>query len=100
MMGQGLAQQGAQQGQGGQPSQEQMMQLVQQVAQLLAQGVSPEELIQKGVSQQVIEMAMQMVQQQGGQNPHNPQEEQQEPAGMNEQGEGEMPQGLASRGAY
>ena len=64
MMDQGLAQQEAQ-GQGGGMDQQQMMQLVQQVAQLLSQGVSPDELIQQGVPQEVIQAAMQMVQSNG-----------------------------------
>jgi len=57
---QGLAQQAA----GGMPqgmSREEMMQLVQQVAELLKQGVSPEQLMQKGVPEEIIDMAMQMV---------------------------------------
>ena len=87
---QGLAQQGAQQGQPQQGmSQEQMMELVQQVAKLLMQGVSPEELLQKGVPQQVIEMAMQMIKQHQGAG-----QEQEQPVPQGIQGE----QGLAGRG--
>ena len=87
---QGLAQQGAQQGQPQQGmSQEQMMALVQQVAKLLAQGVSPDELIAKGVPQQVIEMAMQMVKQHQGEG-----QAQEQPVPQDVQGE----QGLAGRG--
>ena len=60
---QGLAAQSQGQG-GGQMDQAKMMELVQQVARLLAQGVSPQELMQKGVPEEVIQMAMQMVQEQ------------------------------------
>lgn len=87
---QGLAQQGAQQGQPQQGmSQEQMMALVQQVAKLLAQGVSPDELIAKGVPQQVIDMAMQMIKQHQGEG-----QAQELPVPQGMQGE----QGLAGRG--
>ena len=55
---QGLAQQGVQQGQ------EAQKEMVMQVVQLLMQGVTPDELIQKGVPKEIIQMAMQMVQQQ------------------------------------
>lgn len=61
---QGLAQQVGQQQQVGSPqgmSQEEMMQIVQQVANLLKQGVSPEELKAKGVPEEIIDMALQMV---------------------------------------
>ena len=61
---QGLAQQVGQQQQVGSPqgmSQEEMMQIVQQVAKLLKQGVSPEELKAKGVPEEIIDMALQMV---------------------------------------
>jgi len=68
---QGLAQQGAQQVQGQQEpgmlqgmDQQQMMPLVQQVAKLLAQGVSPQELLQQGVPEEIIDAAMKMVGQQ------------------------------------
>ena len=47
------------------PQAQQMEQMIQEVAQLLMQGISPEELLQKGVPQQVIEAAIQLVQQQG-----------------------------------
>lgn len=56
---QGLAAQGQMQGQQG-PTTEQM---VQKVAELLAQGVTPEQLIEKGVPQEIIDMAMQLLQQ-------------------------------------
>ena len=42
-------------------------QMVQQVATMLAQGVSPEELMSQGVPQQVVEMAMAMLQEQAAQ---------------------------------
>ena len=50
-----LARQGAQQG---------AEDMIKQVIQLLMQGVSPEELIQKGVPAEVIQMAMEMIKQQ------------------------------------
>jgi hypothetical protein len=74
---QGLAAQGQMQ-QG--PTIEQM---VQKVAELLAQGVTAEQLMQQGVPQEIIDMAMQLLQSQQGQ-----QQPQAEPV----QG------GLASRG--
>lgn len=43
------------------------MEMVKQVAQMLMQGMSPEELMQKGVPREVIEAAMQMIQQQQAQ---------------------------------
>lgn len=54
----GLAAQSAQQAQ---PSTEEM---VQQVMQALMEGMSPEELLQQGVPAEVIQMAIQMLQQQ------------------------------------
>jgi len=54
---QGLAQQGAMGGQQINPE------MVMQVKQLLQQGVSPDELIQQGVPQEVVEMAIQQLQQ-------------------------------------
>ena len=79
---QGLAQQGAQQGPG-QPqgmNQEQMMALVQQVVKLLMQGVTPQELIAKGVPQQVIDEALKLIDQHrqatGQDTPQAPQNEQ------------------------
>ena len=42
-------------------------QMVQQVATMLAQGVSPEELVNQGVPPQVVEMAMAMLQEQAAQ---------------------------------
>ena len=56
---QGLAAQGQMQGQQG-PTTEQM---VQKVAELLAQGVTPEQLLEKGVPQEIIDMAMRLLQQ-------------------------------------
>jgi len=55
-MEQGLAQQSADGGQ-----QQQVQQAVMQIAQLLKQGVSPEELMAKGVPEKLIDMAMKMV---------------------------------------
>lgn len=53
----GLAQQMAQQ-----PQQPQINEdMVKQVAQLLAQGMTPEELLERGVPKEVIEMAMQVI---------------------------------------
>ena len=59
----GLAAQGGMQEQQG-PTQEQ---IVMKVAELLAQGVTPEQLMAKGVPQEIIEMAMQLLQSQQGQ---------------------------------
>ena len=56
----GLAAQGGMQG----PTQEQ---IVMKVAELLAQGVTPEQLNAQGVPMDVIEMAMQLLQSQQGQ---------------------------------
>lgn len=39
-----------------------MQEMVQKVAELLAQGVTPEELMSKGIPKEVIQMAMQMIQ--------------------------------------
>ena len=55
---QGLAQQGAQ---------AQQQQMLDQVVQMLMQGMSPEELQAQGVPAQLIQMAMQIVEQQQGQ---------------------------------
>lgn len=87
---QGLAAQGQPQGQQGPSTQE----IVQKVAELLAQGVTPEQLLAKGVPQEIIDMAMQLLQQQQGQN-----QQQVDPS----QGQPQMPMqpsdgGLASRG--
>ena len=90
-MEQGLAQQVAQQSQAGMPqgmNQEEVAQLVQQVAKLLAQGVSPEELLQKGVPEEIIDMALKMV---GQPDQDTDGDEQQVPQAM--QGE----QGLAAQ---
>ena len=59
----GLAAQGSMQEQQG-PTQEQ---LVMKVAELLAQGVTPEQLNTQGVSMDVIEMAMRLLRSQQGQ---------------------------------
>lgn len=59
----GLAAQGSIQEQQG-PTQEQ---IVMKVAELLAQGVTPEQLNAQGVPMDVIEMAMQLLQSQQGQ---------------------------------
>ena len=56
----GLAAQGGMQG----PTQEQ---IVMKVAELLAQGVTPEQLNTQGVTMDVIEMAMRLLQSQQGQ---------------------------------
>lgn len=60
---QGLAAQGQMQGQQ-EPTTEQ---LVMKVAELMAQGVTPEQLNAQGVPMDVIEMAMQLLQSQQGQ---------------------------------
>ena len=59
----GLAAQGGMQEQQG-PTQEQ---IVMEVAELLAQGVTPDQLNAQGVTMDVIEMAMQLLQSQQGQ---------------------------------
>ena len=59
----GLAAQGSIQEQQG-PTQEQ---LVMKVAELLAQGVTAEQLMEKGVPKEIIQMAMQLLQSQQGQ---------------------------------
>ena len=56
----GLAAQGGMQG----PTQEQ---IVMKVAELLAQGVTAEQLMEKGVPKEIIQMAMQLLQSQQGQ---------------------------------
>lgn len=48
------------------PQQNEMEQMVVQVAQLIMQGATPQELLQMGVPQNVIDMAMQLVQSQQG----------------------------------
>lgn len=70
---QGLAQQGAQ---------AQQQQMLDQVVQMLMQGMSPEELQAQGVPAQLIQMAMQIVEQQ-----------QQQQGQM--QPQGQVPEGLA-----
>lgn len=59
----GLAAQGGMQEQQG-PTQEQ---LVQKVAELLAQGITAEQLMEKGVPKEIIQMAMRLLQSQQGQ---------------------------------
>ena len=81
---QGLAAQGQMQGQQGPTTEE----LVQKVAELLSQGVTAEELMAKGVPKEIVQMAMQLLQSQQGQ-----QQPQAEPVqGVPNDG------GLASRG--
>jgi len=73
---QGLAQQSAQVGQqgmmqkqqmaGGAGDQQKMMQIVQQVAELIMRGVSVDELRQQGVPDEIIQMAMQLIEQHDG----------------------------------
>ena len=48
------------------PQQNEMEQMVAQVAQLIMQGATAQELLQMGVPQNVIDMAMQLVQSQQG----------------------------------
>ena len=60
----GLAVQGMQES--ALPQQGEMDQMVVQVAQLIMQGATSEELLQMGVPQNVIDMAMQLVQSQQG----------------------------------
>lgn len=48
------------------PQRDEMEQMVAQVAQLIMQGATPQELLQMGVPQNVIDMAMQLVQSQQG----------------------------------
>ena len=48
------------------PQQNEMEQMVVQVAQLIMQGATPQELLQMGVPQNIIDMAMQLVQSQQG----------------------------------
>ena len=64
MIGTGLAGQGLQDQ--ALPQQGEMDQMVVQVAQLIMQGATAEELLQMGVPQNVIDMAMQLVQSQQG----------------------------------
>ena len=76
---QGLAQQavGPQQGMEQGNKQQEMQQLVIQVMQLLQQGITPEELLKEGVPQQIIDVAMQLLQQQSGQGMEEPMMEEQ-----------------------
>jgi hypothetical protein len=61
---QGLAQQAAAQGTGGMGQQ---MPTVSELAELLLQGITPEELVNAGVPQQLVEQAMAMAQQMAAQ---------------------------------
>ena len=61
---------------GGGMDEAKMQELLQQVIQMLQQGTTPEELLQMGVPKEIIDYAIQMLQQQGGQ---------QAPAGAAEQ---------------
>ena len=61
---QGLAQQAAAQGAGGLGQQ---MPSVEELVQLLMQGITPEELVQAGVPQQLVEQAVAMAQQMAAQ---------------------------------
>ena len=69
LAGQGTQEQGMQE-QGMQeqalPQRDEMEQMVVQVAQLIMQGATAQELLQMGVPQNVIDMAMQLVQSQQG----------------------------------
>lgn len=48
------------------PQRDEMEQMIAQVAQLIMQGATPQELLQMGVPQNVIDMAMQLVQSRQG----------------------------------
>lgn len=48
------------------PQRDEMEQMIVQVAQLIKQGATPQELLQMGVPQNVIDMAMQLVQSRQG----------------------------------
>ena len=61
MIEQGLAQQQAMQGQPQGGEQQISEDMIRQVAELLAQGMTPEELLERGVPKEVIEMAMQVI---------------------------------------
>ena len=58
---QGLAQQAGAEQQGGQMNQQQMMALVQEIAKLLKQGVSPQDIVAQGVPEEIVDMAVQAV---------------------------------------
>ena len=64
LAGQGMQEQGMQEQ--ALPQRDEMEQMVVQVAQLIMQGATVEELLQMGVDMGVIEMAMQLVQSQQG----------------------------------
>ena len=64
LAGQGMQEQGMQDQ--ALPQQDEMEQMVVQVAQLIMQGATPQELLQMGVPQNIIDMAMQLVQSQQG----------------------------------
>lgn len=48
------------------PQRDEMEQMIVQVAQMIMQGATPQELLQMGVPQNVIDMALQLVQSQQG----------------------------------
>ena len=48
------------------PQRDEMEQMIAQVAQMIMQGATPQELLQMGVPQNVIDMAMQLVQSRQG----------------------------------
>ena len=64
LAGQGMQEQGMQEQ--ALPQQDEMEQMVVQVAQLIMQGATAQELLQMGVPQNVIDMAMQLMQSQQG----------------------------------
>ena len=64
LAGQGMQEQGMQEQ--ALPQRDEMEQMVVQVDQLIMQGATAQELLQMGVPQNVIEMAMQLVQSQQG----------------------------------
>ena len=64
LAGQGMQEQGMQEQ--ALPQRDEMEQMVVQVAQLIMQGATAQELLQMGVAQNVIDMAMQLVQSQQG----------------------------------
>ncbi len=93
MMNQGLAAQSVDQAQGAQPSQDQILELVSQIAELLKQGVSPKELLDKGVPENLIDMALQML----GQDDVDVGVDDQDDTSMPESMEYQQPQGLAAQ---
>jgi hypothetical protein len=72
-----------------------MQELVEQVVQMLQQGTSPEELLQMGVPEEIIQYALQMLEQSANESGSNmdqtgagmqQQMQQQEPAGLSQMG--------------